>query len=350
MKIRAFITHKKAEHFHDCQDRFSINCDTKSVAVSDGMSQSWQQKIWAELLVNTFCKEESWVPNLESVRELSPVWKENVEKYIQELKDNNAKESLIYRNERNLAEGKSAGATLVGVRFNGNNWECDVLGDSCLVAKIDNKYKFVTSQDTEKFDNHPDYYDSDSKKQGKGELKNYKDTLSQSNPFVFLVSDPFSDFLLEHNKKGDIEEYVKQLLLITNHEEFEKLVADWRLIGMHNDDSTLVIIEYDGSDEWNIMYQDNLSELLQTNQNVMSVPMITPKEEKEESSISQDLPISKEEFCEELIRASESIFVFSPIFDWIRKKKKKERREKLEEELREVAEKLYDQFKILKKD
>ena len=51
MKIRAFITHKKAEHFNDCQDRFSINADTKSVALSDGMSQSWQQKIWAQLLV-----------------------------------------------------------------------------------------------------------------------------------------------------------------------------------------------------------------------------------------------------------------------------------------------------------
>ena len=50
MDIRAFITHKKAETFSDCQDRFSINSDTKSVAVSDGMSQSFFQKIWAEIL------------------------------------------------------------------------------------------------------------------------------------------------------------------------------------------------------------------------------------------------------------------------------------------------------------
>ena len=40
MKIRAFITHKKTEHFQDCQDRFCVNADTKSAAVSDGMSQS----------------------------------------------------------------------------------------------------------------------------------------------------------------------------------------------------------------------------------------------------------------------------------------------------------------------
>lgn len=348
MKIHAFITHKKAEHFKDCQDRFSINCDTKSVAVSDGMSQSWQQKIWAELLVNTFCNKECWVPNLASVRELSPIWKEKVEKYIQELKDNNAKESLIYRNERNLAEGKSAGATFVGVRFNGNNWECDVLGDSCLVAKIDNKYEFITSQDIEKFDNHPDYYDSDCKKQGRGKLKNREGLLSQSNPFVFLVSDPFSDFLLEHNKKGDIEEYAKQLLSITNHEAFEKLVADWRSIGMHNDDSTLVIIEYDGSEEWNIIYQDNLSELIQVKQNTTQLPMIFSKEEPQELSISQNIQISKEEFCEEFIKISKNIFAISSIKHLFCGKDK--RRKIMEIELMHVAEKLYDYYEILKKN
>lgn len=348
MKIRAFITHKKAEHFHDCQDRFSINCDTKSVAVSDGMSQSWQQKIWAELLVNMFCKEESWVPNLESVRELSPIWKENVEKYIQELKDNNAKESLIYRNERNLAEGKSAGATLVGVRFNGDNWECDVLGDSCLVAKKADKYEFVTSQDTDKFDNHPDYYDSDSNKQGRGKLKNYKGLLSQSNPFILLVSDPFSDFLLEHNKMGDIEKYVKQVLLITNHEEFEKLVADWRSVGMHNDDSTLVIMEYDGSDEWNILHQDNLNELIQFKQNTIQILQTNPKEEPKESSISQNMQISKEEFCKEFIKISKNVFVNSPMKYLFSSKDK--RRKIIEIELMHIAKELYDYYEILKKN
>ena len=242
MKIRAFITHKKAEHFIDCQDRFSINPDTKSVAVSDGMSQSWQQKIWAQLLVDTFCGDTDWVPTLESVRELSPIWKSSVEEYIQSLRDANAKESLIYRNERCLAEGKSAGATLVGIRFELNKWICDVLGDSCLIAKIGNDYKFGTSQNTEQFDNHPDYFDSDSNKQGKGTYKTLSETLSSSNPLILLVSDPFSDYLLEHKKTGDIDALVNELLTINTHEEFEAIVEKWRNAGMHNDDSTLIIL------------------------------------------------------------------------------------------------------------
>lgn len=51
MEIRAFITHKKAESFSDCQDRFSINPDTKSVAVSDGMSQSFFKRFGRRFLL-----------------------------------------------------------------------------------------------------------------------------------------------------------------------------------------------------------------------------------------------------------------------------------------------------------
>ena len=58
MRISAFITHKKSERYSDCQDRFSVNKDTKSIAVSDGMSQSYQQKIWAALLAEAFTSGE----------------------------------------------------------------------------------------------------------------------------------------------------------------------------------------------------------------------------------------------------------------------------------------------------
>ena len=304
MKIRAFITHKKAEHFIDCQDRFSINPDTKSVAVSDGMSQSWQQKIWAQLLVDTFCGDTDWVPTLESVRELSPIWKSNVEEYIQSLRDANAKESLIYRNERCLAEGKSAGATLVGIRFELNKWTCDVLGDSCLIAKIGNDYKFGTSQNTEQFDNHPDYFDSDSNKQGKGTYKTLSETLSSSNPLILLVSDPFSDYLLEHKKTGDIDALVNELLTINTHEEFEAIVEKWRNAGMHNDDSTLIILEYDNAEDWTILHQDDLEQLTEQENQIK----VTPTEVKEEIVVHEPSIDSKQEFINKFMVVCEQVF------------------------------------------
>ena len=353
MKIRAFITHKKAERFHDCQDRFSINCDTKSVAVSDGMSQSWQQKIWAELLVDTFCDELDWVPTLESVRELSPLWKSNVEKYIQLLKDTNATENLIYRNERNLAEGKSAGATLVGIRFKADKWDCDVLGDSCLIAKVGSNYMFGTSQDTEKFDNHPDYFDSDSNKQGRGTIKTFSEALSSSNPFVLLVSDPFSDYLLEHKKIGDIDALVNELLTINTHDEFEAIVAKWRDAGMHNDDSTLVIIEHDENEDWTILHQDDLDELIKSEETaqdnireskpIENFVLSTPK-----ATSPKELIISEDEFCKELLAISEEQFVsYNPLrYLYF---KEKDLRNKMERVLGEVAKQIYNQYEIRKK-
>lgn len=257
MKIRGFITHKKAENFKDCQDRFSVNKDTKSVAVSDGMSQSYQQKIWAELLVTAFTKDTKWMPTHESVKELAPLWTEKVKSFIQNLKDTNAPQNLIIRNENALALRKSAGATFCGIRFNGNNWKGYVLGDSCLIEIGKNKIqKLYTSQSGDEFDNHPDYFDSNPLNIGKGKPLAIEGTLDKSTT-VIIVSDPFSDFLNEKQKLGNEEDFIKQLLAINNHDEFEKLVADWRdNHNMHNDDTTLIIIEHDGNSDFNIANHD----------------------------------------------------------------------------------------------
>ncbi|WP_027455446.1 hypothetical protein [Xylanibacter brevis] len=263
MRIKAFITHKKAELFSDCQDRFRVNEDTKSIAVSDGMSQSWQQKIWANLLVETYTESKDWTPNSDSIKPLCSQWREDVVNLIQQLKETGAPENIIYRNERNLAEGKSAGATFVGIRFNGNEWSGSVLGDSCLIEWDGKDAAIFTSQEVEAFDSHPDYFDSNPLNDGKGAPKEIQGILSGSN-VLFLVSDPFSDFLFEHNKQGDVAVYMQKLLELSSHEEFETLVDEWRKAGMHNDDTTLVIIEPDDSDEFliEINKYDDINKLI----------------------------------------------------------------------------------------
>ena len=352
MKIRAFITHKKAEHFRDCQDRFCINSETKSVAVSDGMSQSWHQKIWAQMLVEKFCSNREWVPNLESVRELSPIWRSEVEKFIQNLKDSNAKENLIYRNEKNLAEGRSAGATLVGARFEGNRWSCEVLGDSCLITLANNRYEFITSQDTEKFDNHPDFYDSDSRKQGRGILKSYEGELSSLNPLIIMVSDPFSEFLLEHNKKGDIGSYIIELSKISNHDEFECLVEDWRKLGMHNDDTTLIIMEYDEKEDWDILYQDILEDLIKKEEEplptqsaeVLAEEKVSLKDETECDKLVAR-KVSEEEFYDSFLKVALSKYRGLSLF----KKIKVIDEKKLIKIQREIAKDIYSKYEIYNK-
>ena len=259
MKIRAFITHKKAEYFSDCQDRFGVNSGTKSIAVSDGMGSTWQQKIWAQILVEEFIKNIDYKPTHENIKSLCSLWRNSVEASIAHLKETNAPQNIIIRNERCLVDGRSAGATFVGIRFDGNDWNGSVLGDSCLIEWDGENAKFFTSQDVEAFDSYPDYFDSDATKDGKGSPKPIDGTLTTG--CVLLVSDPFSEFLLEHKTQGDIAEYINQILKLSSHEEFESLVNEWRNAGMHNDDTTLVIVENDEKAEFSISHLDILDKL-----------------------------------------------------------------------------------------
>ncbi len=262
MVIRAFITHKLAESFADCQDRFGVNPNTKSIAVSDGMGATWQQKKWAQLLVDTFISNTDWYPNAISVKPLCSLWRKSVVDFINDLKIKHAPINIIYRSERNLAERRSAGATFVGIRIVGNQWNGSVLGDSCLIEWDGSYARFHTSQDVEAFDSYPDYFDSDELKQGKGTPKAISGTLDKGG-CLFLVSDPFSDFLLEHNKQGDISEYIQQLLKLSSHDEFEALVDNWRVKGMHNDDTTLVIVEDDQSELISTPILDDLNSMIE---------------------------------------------------------------------------------------
>lgn len=262
MKIKAFITHKLKENFTNCQDRFGINPNTRSIAVSDGVSATWQQKIWAQLLVDTFVSNNYWTPSKETIEPLCNKWREKVIESIQFLKDTNAPENIIYRNERNLTEGCSAGATFVGIRFNGKQWGGSVLGDSCLIEWNGHEAKFHTSQNRETFDNFPDYFDSDALRYGRGEPKKIGGILSDMDSLL-LVSDPLSDFLLEHCNKGFGWQYISQLLGISSHEEFEKLVDRWRKEGMQNDDTTLVIVDNDGFDDFSITVSDDINTLIE---------------------------------------------------------------------------------------
>lgn len=361
MKIKAFITHKKAEFFDDCQDRFSLNKETKSIAVSDGMSQSWHQKKWAELLVSAYTDNCQWTPNLDSVRTLCAKWKEWVESYIEGLRErvnagDNRAMHILYRNERNLNNGNSAGATLVGIRFTDNKWCCDVLGDSCLIEKNPNgTFEFRTSQEGE-FDNYPDYYDSNPQKTGKGIFKYFNGELNEKSNLLLLVSDPLSDHLLEHKKRDCLNEKINELQKISSHEDFKNLVSKWRNEGMHNDDTTLIIIEYDGSNEFNIEWKDDIDELSKINNGTddpptkviekPNQPIETQSEEKENNQISDEEFIKQaKSIFRKLRRIEENKSFVKRILDCL----KKEDARNSEEFLNEFLRRLYEEFIILKK-
>lgn len=253
MRAKAFITQKQAETEADCQDRFSINALTGSVAVSDGMSQSIFPKYWAEILVDRYTSEMDWFPSRESVHALAPFWLEKVRK---KLEDWRTRGMEPWRSESMLAAGASAGATLVGLRtgFEGK-WVCDILGDSCLIELEGEHIKEIYSS-TDHFDNYPDYFDSNPSNPGKGEVKTVKGTWTPRTTLL-LVTDALGSFLSSIRGTSEESIRVRELLSVESSDEFKILVDYWRKDGMHDDDTTLVIVtdEYHGEafkrhEEW----------------------------------------------------------------------------------------------------
>lgn len=256
MKIKAYITHKQCERNADCQDRFCINKENRTIAVSDGMSQSIFQEYWAELLVkyyadNGHCSEEDR-------RTLCDKWLQRVESYKAEQEANGRN---LWRLKNCIAERSGAGATICGVQFtNATDWKGEVLGDSCIVKVDMKKWTMeLLSSEEKAFDNHPDYYDSFPEKKGSGTVKHFEGKISHDD-LLLLVSDPFSDFFLTH--RTDCKKFIDQILLLNSHDDFCRLVDNWREQGMHNDDSTLCVIEFDNCPDFNISYQDSIEKLI----------------------------------------------------------------------------------------
>lgn len=242
MRARAFITPKGSESESDCQDRFSINAATGSVAVSDGMSQSLFPKYWAEILAQQYTSDRDWFPSRENVAALAPQWREKVERRLEEMRNRGLS---TWRTENMLADGMSAGATLVGVRSSGSRWECDVLGDSCLVVARDGKIENVlSSMDTTVFGNYPDYFDSDPAKTGKGVVASF-DGKWEIGLTLLLVSDPLAAYLSSVRGTGKEAICLKELLCVESADEFSILVDYWRQDGMHDDDTTMVVVTND---------------------------------------------------------------------------------------------------------
>lgn len=249
MRARAFITQKEAESVADCQDRFSINPATGSVAVSDGMSQSLFPKFWAEILADRYTAERDWFPTRENVQALAPFWTEKVRKRLEEWR---ALGREPWRSENMLATGASAGATLVGLRLEeGGKWTCNVLGDSCLVElEGDHVKEIYYSMDH--FDNYPDYFDSNPDKPGKGEVRTVTGEWNlpeEPRKTLLLVTDALGAFLASIKGKPEESLRIRELLGVESSDEFKILVQYWRKDGMHNDDTTMVVVTDDRYDE-----------------------------------------------------------------------------------------------------
>lgn len=286
MKIRGFITHKLAERYEDCQDFFKVDADKKSLAISDGMSQSIFPQWWAEILVEAYINQKKPELNIDSLR---VSWMDKVQKF---LKQQTEKGEPTWMLENCLNRKQGAGATLCGIRFSGYEWKGSVLGDSCLVIVNEkNRIEAIYRSQEGNFGNHPDYFDSITG--GKGELKTIAGTLGKGYK-LFLVTDALAELLYIKHSEQQKEAFVISLLQMKNHQEFCDRIDEWRKNkGLHNDDTTLVIVEYDGSEDFKLECVDDLKELCRKEQEE------TAEEQKEEEKEGEEKAGGEEKIKEE---------------------------------------------------
>ncbi len=259
MRIRAFLTHKLSEKYKDCQDSFEIGNKTKSIAIADGISQSIFPKVWADLLTKMYVtnREVSFSEQV-ALSDLKSNWKAEVEKVRSEKEKNN--DPFLWILEDNIESGRTAGATFLGLRIDGINWTCEVIGDSCLVeisSKDEIKKIYCSKPEGEPFNNQPDYLDSSVSFPGKGEIKCFNGDFVETNTLL-MVTDALSDLLYKKKLQHDFD-IIEALLNLKNQQDFEKLINELRTKGMSNDDTTLIIIENDHNSELEVLFRTDLA-------------------------------------------------------------------------------------------
>ncbi|MBD5259619.1 MAG: hypothetical protein HDS46_02320 [Bacteroides sp.] len=258
MVIRAYIYHKRAEKYSDCQDCFGVNLQNNRIAISDGMTQSVFPQWWARILVDHYL-ESGHIPT--NIKPLQEKWQKmlisEIQKREEESKTNPKRNPWRLRNS--LAEKSGAAATLCGFSVSNDGWNCECIGDSSLIA-VDHDYslKFYTSQVGE-FGNHPDYLDSFNNGVGTPVIK----SVEKNVKMLLMVSDPIAElFQLNETKPEFIRSRINEILSLTEHTSFIDLVEKWRdELGMHNDDTTLIIIKDPSNNNFTIEYSDNIDDL-----------------------------------------------------------------------------------------
>jgi hypothetical protein len=80
---------------------------------------------------------------------------------------------------------------------------------------------------------------------------------------MFVATDPFTELFQKHASDPEfIKQLTEQLRQLSTHESFVELVERWRTeYQMHNDDSTIVIINNFESQAFEILHEDSLAEL-----------------------------------------------------------------------------------------
>jgi hypothetical protein len=278
IKIRGYITHKEAEEYSDCADRYAANKSNNRFAIADGVSNSFFPDYWADILVNEFVSTDL-------DKDLSI---ENCqEKWLNIVAEKVKAPDVKWYTKNAFSERKPGLATFVGLRIENDKWFASALGDSFLffvpngVKGFDDWIILSSKPLPVVFDSFPDYYSSRNKHHG--EIQKIENQLVEGT--FYLMTDALSEWVF--NKKEEAIKEIKEKW--QNQEEFERNITELRLLNvLKNDDSAILIISVENDGENNLTYGD------------VEIQDLIKLVEKEKDSEVETLVTQKEPFVEEV--------------------------------------------------
>ena len=128
-RVRVFQLAKIGNSLFECEDAFAISDDKKRLAVSDGVSQSFASRLWAQILVKHLVDSGTPLTLEAVVAETAKRWQSEV--------DSQLNSNTSWNVRKKLEDG--AQATFANLVFESTDdcllWEAELLRD-CVVAQL----------------------------------------------------------------------------------------------------------------------------------------------------------------------------------------------------------------------
>lgn len=244
-----FITHKKGETLADCQDAVAFNEDSARYAIADGVTRSFFPKMWADLLVKSFCEEtalslekqnwEEWITSFQQK------WLEQAISTVQKTKR--------FISIDRLSRSESAASTFVGLEIDRTKakWKAMIIGDSCLFHFRDSGLKgSYLVKKSEDFTNRPGIFASFAK-DSLGHPSFVTESVNPGDIFI-LTTDALAKWIIQHDEVGKLDYAFAQLTSIEKEEQFEDFVEEAREsdgICLVSDDVALILISVESDQQ-----------------------------------------------------------------------------------------------------
>ncbi len=316
--IKAFIAPHIDENYALCQDRIFVDSSKMFFSVSDGVSSSFAQTYYAELISSYESDNISLTPD--DALSIFSSWKD----YMEQLKQAN---KLGRASKQRFTRGDKPAATFARLKFKKQNekllWSVAVLGDCTIIHlnpnegiepihvitsgekfKNDNFRYNGTIDDYYRFGRMPDQLDERGTMLCNQAVLESNETLL--NDCFILMTDGLSDWVLNNPKHTN--ERLALLLNLETQDDFLKLLQRERDENreIENDDMSFIKIAINNLDDFEIdakSYITDINELIK----IEKSNKITNHKENESDIQGQISQAKEEESSSEFSKKDENI-------------------------------------------